>query len=55
MAEGVRVMRTVDKTKKSNIKCEHCCHFSAVGDFCLLKEIPRHYWNRCKEFKWRQE
>jgi len=44
----------VDKTKKSNIKCEYCKHFSAVGDYCLLKAIPKHYWNRCKDFQWRR-
>ena len=59
-------MRTVDKTKKSNIKCEHCRFFvtdpkSCYGcnrDKCTNPNSPKygvgtvHYWNRCKCFEW---
>lgn len=48
-------MRTVDKTKKSNIKCEHCLYADkdkTNGFWCCLKEQEKHYWNRCKDFKW---
>lgn len=47
--------RPVDKTKKSNIKCEHCL-FADCDEYgkywCSLHEMPKNYWNRCKEFMW---
>ena len=54
--------RPIDKTKKSNIKCEHCeyCPKShLVTEKCLNEKSPRyalpvHYWNRCKCFEWRK-
>ena len=59
-------MRTIDKTKKSNIKCEHCKFFiedtnSSYGfkkDKCTNPDSPKcgtgtvNYWNRCKCFDW---
>ncbi len=47
-------MKTVDKSKKSNIKCEHCEHFakSDFNCFCILTGKIMNYWNRCKNFKW---
>lgn len=53
-------MRTVDKTKKANMKCEHCEHLNCpnknVYDNCTCKltGTPKHYWNRCKHFAWRK-
>ena len=47
--------RPVDKTKKSNIKCEHCAYADyddQKGYWCAIHSIPKKYWNRCKEFKW---
>lgn len=57
--------RPVDKTKKSNIKCEHCKYYNCeklVSVFvlnhieskyvCDLTEKPKDYWNRCKNFEW---
>lgn len=47
--------RPVDRTKKSNIKCEHC-RYSDVNKqrdyWCSLHATPKNYWNRCKDFKW---
>lgn len=43
-------MRTVDKTKKNNIKCEHCVFF--CEGLCSKQGIQKNYWNRCKEFAW---
>ena len=47
--------RTIDKTKKSNIKCEHCL-YADVNErrdyWCSLHETPKNYWNRCKQFEW---
>lgn len=48
-------MRKVDKTKKSNIKCEHCLAFDndkECGGWCAIHEKPKNYWNRCKQFIW---
>ena len=45
-------MRTVDKTKKSNIKCEHCENFDASSGICSAHNAKRNYWNRCAEFNW---
>lgn len=52
-------MRLIDKTKKSNIKCEHCEHWgelcSNTYDYlrmCNQSGLPKNYWNRCKRFEW---
>lgn len=46
--------RTVDKTKKSNIKCEHCDNWRCANyqSYCSLTASPTNYWNRCKHFEW---
>lgn len=57
-------MRTVDKSKSSNIKCEHCKYWHWVkpnGDNeykCHNNESVKYkqdtnYWNRCKSFEWK--
>ena len=47
--------RPIDKTKKSNIRCVNC-KYADVNEqrdyWCSLHEIPKNYWNRCKEFEW---
>lgn len=48
------MIRAVDKTKKSNIKCEHCKYFSSDKTTCLLLNERKYYWNRCKKFEWYQ-
>lgn len=48
-------MRKVDKTKESNIKCEHCLWCDKdklVGFWCKLLRKQVKYYNRCKCFKW---
>lgn len=50
-------MRKVDKTKKSNIKCEHCKHYKyenkyVLKNHCGLNGNEKNYWNRCKQFEW---
>jgi DTW domain-containing protein YfiP len=49
--------KPLDKTKKSNIKCEHCRFWR---NHCYCKnttskhyEAQRNYWNRCKQFEWK--
>lgn len=59
--------RPVDKTKKSNIKCEHCKYWETIDDSphykfkqCGNNESPKYqqeteYWKRCKQFEWRED
>ena len=44
--------RPIDKTKKSNIKCEHCKYYNKRCSTCKITEEPKWYWNRCKQFEW---
>lgn len=47
--------RPIDKTKKSNIKCEHCAYCDKdkeKGYWCPIFKAPKNYWNRCKFFQW---
>lgn len=61
--------RTVDKTKKSNIKCEHCEFwrylnlrpdpYAHEGFSCSNPDSPhyrteRDYYCRCKCFAWKE-
>lgn len=55
----------IDRTKKSNIKCEHCEYWKHEADiwteryFCFNERSARfservtNYWNRCKQFDWK--
>lgn len=65
ISEGIaKAKRVVDKTKKSNIKCEHCKHWCKVGNGnkyvdrqCTNEDSPKNgtktwYYNRCKCFDW---
>lgn len=47
--------RKVDRSKKSNIKCEHCKFWDKETMKCLRYSIPKKYWNRCKDFEWRED
>lgn len=50
--------RRVDKTKKSNIKCEHCKYWERPDDMVYGKcfwDIKKNYWNRCENFDWRDD
>ena len=49
--------RPIDKTKKSNIKCEHCRYVDRPEQwdntwYCALHQKDVKYWNRCKQFEW---
>jgi len=62
--------KPLDKTKKSNRKCEHCRCFETKTDnkrddgTChivekvLVGEVhlrrPRRYWHTCDDFEWRE-
>ena len=58
-------MRTIDKTKKSNIKCEHCEYWNKDSDDfiqnkktleimwpCTESGKYKAYYQRCSAFKW---
>lgn len=46
-------MRKVDKTKKSNIKCEHCKNWSGwASGRCSIYGKEEKYYHRCKNFCW---
>ena len=56
--------RVIDKTKRSNVKCEHCKYWRNVNmgkvDRCTNPDSPKYdtitnYWNRCKCFDWKKE
>lgn len=48
--------RPVDKSKKSNIKCEYCGHWTGwEQDKCLLSGETKLYYHRCKKFIWRDD
>ena len=45
--------RPIDKSKKSNIKCEHCSHWTGwYFDKCKLTDETKMYYQRCKRFEW---
>lgn len=51
----------IDKSKKSNRKCENCEHFVETDkrdshgfflDVCDITQEKKYYYNRCKNFEW---
>ena len=52
-------IRPIDRSKKANVKCEHCQHWNNNNvSYCYcLKDKARsaNYWNKCKEFEWRTD
>lgn len=55
-------MRPVNKDNPRNIKCEHCKFFERAElddwkspDWCCLHQVTKNYWNRCKQFEWRDK
>ena len=46
--------RPIDKTKKSNVKCEHCRYWNSDDGICCLTKEKKNYWNRCKQFEWQR-
>lgn len=53
-------MRTVDTSKKSNIKCEHCEYWNERNQndaICTNDKSQKcgtntNYYNRCRAFSW---
>lgn len=50
------MLRPIDKTKKSNIKCSHCTNWRCKDyiSYCALTASKVNYWNRCKHFEWKE-
>jgi hypothetical protein len=51
--------RPIDKSKNSNIKCEHCKYFQetpapTAQDMCLRHNRMTRYYKRCKQFEWHE-
>ena len=51
--------RHIDRTKKSNIKCQHSQHWhkdmnNSGQCKCEITNEYKNYWNRCTEFKWEE-
>lgn len=58
--------KPIDKSKKSNIKCDHCANFIidkgtcgwipgygiCQSHKCLLTNKGMNYWQKCKDFQW---
>jgi hypothetical protein len=51
--------KTVNRLIKSNIKCEHCAKFvqatTSETSYCKLTLFSKNYWNKCKEFQWKND
>jgi hypothetical protein len=50
--------RQVDRTKKTNIKCEHCKYWDKPilwyeSGSCKLNNSEKKYYQRCKQFDWK--
>lgn len=53
---GAMAVKLIDKSKKSNIKCEYCGHWTDwPNGKCRLSGLDKHYYNRCKQFLWRED
>jgi hypothetical protein len=54
-------VRPINKSKKSNIKCEHCKYYfhdkelPYENEFCIINnEGSTRYYKRCKLFVWNE-
>ena len=53
--------KPINKSKKSNIYCDHCGNYIdppknvCEKGKCLLTGETKNYWNRCKKFIWRED
>lgn len=54
--------RTIDRTKQSNRKCEHCKFYNtepaSMPEACFKEKglvYQTTYWRTCKDFQWREE
>jgi hypothetical protein len=46
--------KKLDKSKKSNIKCEHCKYWNSAHN-CELSGAHKWYYQRCKDFAWHKK
>lgn len=48
--------RLIDKSKRSNVKCEHCKNWTGwQKSMCCLHMEEKQYYKRCKDFAWRED
>lgn len=47
--------KTVDITKKNNIKCLHCCNWDTETGVCDLSKQKKTKLQKCSEFTWTQK
>lgn len=47
--------KTVDITKKSNVKCLHCCNWDKETSICSLTKQKKTKLQKCNEFQWSQK
>ena len=47
--------KTVDITKKFNVKCCHCCHWDTETGVCNLSKQKKTKLQKCSEFTWSQK
>ena len=51
--------KPIDKSKKSNIKCEHCEYWCGEEfldtTVCIISQTRKNYWHRCKDFEWAKD
>lgn len=49
----MKASRPIDKSKKSNRKCEHCKSWGGWSQpQCIKKGCETRYYNVCKDFEW---
>lgn len=48
--------KPIDRSKKTNIKCEHCEHYSGMRTKrCSVHQCEKEYYLKCKSFEWRKD
>lgn len=45
----------IDKSKKSNVYCEHCEHYDRFAFLCKKTNKEKFYYQRCKGFEWKHD
>ncbi len=49
--------RPIDRTRKSNRKCEHCTFWNKERKVCQRVKginLSKNYWNKCEYFEWQE-
>lgn len=47
--------KPIDRSKKSNIKCEHCANWTGwASEKCKMTGQEKRYYQKCKIFSWNE-